>query len=76
MAQKDHRKPNEQQNDLQKQAASLEIPSQFLFSCPNEGCVKTYQRHSNLEKHLEVGKCQLQLEKETLLDKAKTSYQG
>ena len=71
----DHQKPNEQQNDLQKQAAS-EIPSQFLFSCPNEGCVKTYQRHSNLEKHLEVGKCQLRLEKETLLDKAKTSYQG
>ena len=66
----DHEKPDEQQSDLQEEATS-EIPSQFLFSCPNEGCVKSNQRHSNLEKHLELGKCQLQLEKETLFDKLK-----
>ena len=36
----------------------------------------SYQRHSNLEKHLELGKCQLQLEKGTLFDKAKTLYRG
>jgi hypothetical protein len=24
----------------------------ILLSCPNEGCVKMYQRHSALEKHL------------------------
>lgn len=72
----DHQKPDEQQSDLQEEATTLEIPSQFLFSCPNEGCVKSYQRYSNLEKHLDLGKCQLQLEKETLFDKAKTLYQG
>ena len=71
----DQQKPDKQQSDLQE-ATTLEIPSQFLFSCPNEGCVKTYQSHSNLEKHLELGKCQLQLEKETLFDKAKTLYRG
>ena len=71
----DHQKPDERQSDLQEEATTFEIPSQFLFSCPNEGCVKSYQRHSSLEKHLEFGKCQLQLEKETLFDKAKTLYQ-
>ena len=46
----------------------------FLFSCPNEGCVKMYERHSSLEKHVSFGKCQMVPEKETLLDKAKTTY--
>ena len=46
----------------------------FLFSCPNEGCVKMYGRHSSLEKHVSFGKCQMVPEKETLLDKAKTTY--
>ena len=44
-----------------------------LFSCPNDGCVKTYQRYSALEKHLSFGKCELVLERESLLDKAKRS---
>ena len=46
----------------------------ILFSCPNEGCVKMYERHSSLEKHVSFGKCQLMPEKETLLDKAKKTY--
>ena len=45
-----------------------------LFSCPNEGCVKVYQRYSSLEKHLSFGKCKLVPERDTLLDKAKKLY--
>ncbi len=37
--------------------------------------IKVYQRHSDVEKHVTFGKCQLHLEKETVLDKAKTLYQ-
>lgn len=46
----------------------------ILFSCPNEGCVKMYERHSSLEKHVLFGKCRMKPEKETLLDKAKKTY--
>ncbi|KAL9977416.1 hypothetical protein ACROYT_G014816 [Oculina patagonica] len=48
--------------------------SSVLFSCPNEGCVKVYQRYSSLEKHMSFGKCKMLPEKGTLLDKAKKSY--
>ena len=44
------------------------------FSCPNEGCIKVYERHSSLEKHMSFGKCRMMPEKETLLDKAKKTY--
>lgn len=49
---------------------------QSLFSCPNDGCVRTYQRYSALEKHLSFGKCELVLERESLLDKAKRLYRS
>ena len=45
-----------------------------LFSCPVEGCVSTFQRHCNLERHLHYGKCTFVEEKHTLLDKAKMVY--
>lgn len=47
-----------------------------LFSCPNDGCVKTYQRYSALEKHHSFGKCELVLQRESLLDKAKRLYRS
>ena len=40
-----------------------------VFQCPNEGCIKVYQRYSALEKHLSYGKCELHPEKATLLEK-------
>ena len=49
----------------------VNIDATILFSCPNEGCVKMYERHSSLEKHVSFGKRRLIPEKETLLDKAK-----
>ena len=30
--------------------------SSELFSCPEEGCVMTYQRYSSLEQHIQCGK--------------------
>ena len=46
----------------------------ILFSCPNEGCVKMYKRHSSLGKHLFFGKCRIKAEKENSLKKAKRTY--
>lgn len=48
--------------------------SSQLFTCPNEGCVKAYQRHSSLEKHLSFGQCKMVPERHTLLDVAKMRY--
>ncbi|KAK3745370.1 hypothetical protein QZH41_001408 [Actinostola sp. cb2023] len=45
-----------------------------LFSCPCQGCVSTFQKHSSLEYHILYGKCKLLEEKHTLLDKAKILY--
>jgi len=45
-----------------------------LFACPEEGCVKSFQRLSSLEHHLDVGRHKYALESLTLLDKAMMSY--
>ena len=45
-----------------------------LFQCPNEGCVKSYQSFSALEKHLSFGKCEMRVERATLLDQARKIY--
>ncbi len=45
-----------------------------LFTCSVEGCVKTFQRFSSLQTHLDIGKHKYALERETLLDKAKIKY--
>ena len=45
-----------------------------LLSCPIEGCIRTYQKYHNLERHLLFWKCKLVSEKYTLLDTAKLAY--
>lgn len=45
-----------------------------IFQCPNDGCTKVYQRYSAMEKHLLYGKCELEHERLTLLDRAKLVY--
>ena len=45
-----------------------------LFSCPEEGCIKSFQRFSSLQNHLDVGRHNYALENETLFDKAMMSY--
>ena len=45
-----------------------------LFSCPEEGCTRNFMRHSSLVQHLDCGKHQRALERETLFDKAALEY--
>ena len=45
-----------------------------MFFCPEEGCVKSFQQYSALEKHLDCGRHKYALEHETLYDKAMTMY--
>ena len=41
-----------------------------LFSSPNVGCIRVYQRHCALENQLSYGKCEFLPVRETLMDKA------
>ncbi len=45
-----------------------------LFSCSEEGCVKSYQRHVDLLHHLDCGEHKRELEKETFPDKIVLGY--
>ena len=54
--------------------ATTDQSTDGLFVCPQEGCVRVFQRLSNLEKHLSFENCVKSLERESLLDLAKTGY--
>ena len=45
-----------------------------LFTCPNEGCIRVYKRYGSMVNHVSSGKCEFQLERESLLDTAKAMY--
>ncbi|PFX13725.1 hypothetical protein AWC38_SpisGene22167 [Stylophora pistillata] len=45
-----------------------------IFSCPEEGCVKTFVRYSSMQRHLDCGKHQRALQRYTLLDRAAVGY--
>lgn len=55
-------------------AAQLPSSEGSLFSCPEEGCVKTYRRYSSLQKHLDCAEHERALEFETLYDRAILGY--
>ena len=44
------------------------------FPCPQDGCVRLFQRLSNLERHLSFEKCTKVLERLSLMDLSKTGY--
>ena len=44
------------------------------FACPEEGCIKVYQSYYNLQKHLDVGKHLLKLERESVYDEMKRKW--
>jgi len=72
-------KDEEEHEDEDKEAEAEDGTKIFsknngLFSCPCQGCVSTFQKHSSLEYHILYGKCKLLEEKHTLLDKAKILY--
>ncbi len=45
-----------------------------LFFCPEEGCIKSFQKHSSLEKHIDYGCHRYVLEYESLYDRAMILY--
>ena len=49
-------------------------PKDALFSCPEEGCTKSYQRYSSLLNHIECGLHKRSLECETLYYRAIMGY--
>ena len=51
-----------------------DTPPVPLFSCPEEGCSKEYQRFSSLQHHLDLRKHERALEHATLLDRAVLGY--
>ena len=53
---------------------SEDIDCSGAYPCPQEGCIRVFQKLSNLKRHLSVEKCSRSLERLSLLDLAKTEY--
>ena len=66
----EQRNTGEEEEDIDEDSSD----SECLFFCPEEGCVKSFQRYSSLQNHLDCGKHKYALERETLLDKAILMY--
>ena len=47
-----------------------------VYSCPQDGCVRIFQRVSALEKHLSLEKCTPSPERHTVIDLAKMGYKS
>ena len=47
-----------------------------VYSCPQDGCTRVFQRLSALEKHLSLEKCTRVPEKNSLMDLAKIGYKS
>lgn len=62
------------EGDDDEKEFKLLVKNNALLSCPSDGCVCTFQKHSKLEYHILYGKCKLLKERNTLLDKAKLLY--
>ena len=65
--------PSSNEN-IESMLSNLPEPDNDLFACPEEGCVKVYQRYLDLQYHLDCGKHDRMPEQETLLDKAVLNY--
>lgn len=53
---------------------SEEASEAGAYPCPQDGCIRVFQRISSLERHLSLEKCTTSLERLPLLDLAKTEY--
>ena len=51
-----------------------EAAAKAIYSCPQDGCTRTFQQHAALERHLSFEKCTKSVERETMLDQAKEQY--
>ena len=54
--------------------SDLTGPQEAVFACPEEGCTRTFIRHSSVQRHLDCGKHDRALERETLVDRAAIAY--
>ena len=68
----DHGSDNDDENE--RLGAEVENGKEQLFACPNEGCIKTYQRYGSMIDHTLYGQCVFQSERESLMDTAKVLY--
>lgn len=51
-----------------------EKAAKAIYSCPQEGCTRVFQRHAALEKHLSYERCTKSIERATLRDHAMKEY--
>ena len=56
------------------EGSQLEEEESVVFGCPEEGCIKVYQSHSSLQRHLDAGKHLLALERESTYDVIKKKW--
>ena len=47
------------------------VEANGLFTCPEDGCIRTFQQSSSLQARLDTGRHKRTLEKETLFDEAR-----
>ncbi|XP_073256108.1 uncharacterized protein [Porites lutea] len=52
----------------------LEEEERVAFGCPEESCIKVYESHSSLQRHLDAGKHLLALERESTYDVIKKNW--
>ena len=63
--------PNEDQVEQEAESEDdTRRAAEAVFTCPEEGCTQTFLRHSSMQRHLDCGKHQRALKRETLLDRA------
>ena len=65
-----------QKEELPEQTRVAAEKATSIFACPQDGCVKVFQRLSSLEKHLSLERCTRSLEKRTLFDLAILGYKS
>jgi len=53
-----------------------EIQISGVYTCPQDGCVRVFQRLHALDNHLSIGQCTKSLEKYSLFDLAKIRYKS
>jgi len=66
--------PSPSQPDPATQCEGEEDEDRVPFTCPEEGCIKVYQSFAALQRHLDVGKHLIRLERETQYDQVKRKW--
>ena len=66
---------NDEQVDLDTHTnGNFTSTQEAVFACPEEGCTRTFIRHSSLQRHLDCGKHERAQERETSKDRAAVAY--